>query len=317
MFVWLNGEFVPVDEAKVSAFDAGLQHGVGLFETMAARNGVVFRAREHLQRLAESARTLRLTEQLRIDPLLDAIELTLRKNNLADARIRLTLTGGDLNLLARGESDQPRTAHDPTILIHAQPPQRYPDGFFEDGITVAIADGRLNPLDRFAGHKALNYWPRLSALQQAASVGAGEAVWFTVSNHLAGGSVSNVFLVKNDELRTPIARGEETGPDPEVTTSHHPPTPGVAMPSPVLPGITRRFIMEAADGLGITPAARMLDINDLLGADEVFLTNSSWGVLPVVAVERESIGNGKVGPWTMKFRDAWLGAGRDQQAREG
>jgi len=295
MLVWLNGKFIDRDDASVSVFDAGFQHGVGLFETMLARNGAVFRIEAHLDRLANSAKELLLTQRLRIDPLADAVELTLKKNHLKDARVRLTLTGGNLNLLEQAGKSQV----DPTILIVAQPPTAYPEAFFSDGVMVMVADGRENPLHPMAGHKTLNYWPRIRALQIAASQRAGWALWLTVSNHLASGSVSNIFLVKDGRLLTPIARGEEE--------------PG-ALAAPVLPGITRATVIELAENIEIETSRRMLDINDLLTADEVFLTNSSWGVLPVTGVERQQIGNGNVGDVTRQLRQAWL-AQVDQQTK--
>jgi branched-chain amino acid aminotransferase len=287
MQIWLNGQFLDSADAKISVFDAGFQHGVGLFETMLARNGRIFRVEAHMHRLAGSARELRLTERLRTDPLADAAELTVQRNEMKSARVRLTMTGGDLNLLQSAG----RTQQDPTILIVAQPPTPYPDAFFGKGVRVVIADARSNPLSPMAGHKTLNYWPRIQALQQAAGKGAGEALWFTVSNHLASGSVSNVFLVKDGHLLTPIARGEEEAG---------------ALPAPVLPGITRDTIIQIAREDAIEIRKKMLDINDLLGADDVFLTNSSWGVLPVIAVENEQIGDGVVGELTRRLRTAWL-----------
>jgi branched-subunit amino acid aminotransferase/4-amino-4-deoxychorismate lyase len=287
MQVWFNGKFVERDQARISVFDAGFQHAVGLFETMLARNGAVFRAAEHLQRLTDSAKELLLTERLRIEPLIDALTATLERNGLQDARVRLTITGGDLNLLqSTGQSQV-----DPTILIVAQPPTVYPEHFFERGVIVLMANGRENPLHPMAGHKTLNYWPRIRELQLAAAKRAGEAMWFSISNHLCGGCVSNVMLVKDDELLTPIARGEEESG---------------ALPSAVLPGITRAAVIGLAEDLDVRVHRRMLDINDLLSADEVMLTNSSWGVLPVVGVEREKIGEGEPGPMTRGLREGWL-----------
>ena len=183
--IWLNGKFIDRDQASVPVFDAGIQHGVGLFETMLARNGAVFRIEAHLDRMANSARDLMLTQRLRIDPLADAVESTLKRNAMTEARVRLTLTGGNLNLLEREGKSQV----DPTIFIVAQPPTVYPDAFFEKGVMVTIADGRENPLNPMAGHKTLNYWPRIRALQLAAAQRAGESIWLTVTNHLAGGCV--------------------------------------------------------------------------------------------------------------------------------
>ncbi len=285
--MWLNGKWLERQGAAIPAFDAGFQHGIGLFETMAARHGKVFRAAAHMRRLANSARELLLTESLRTEPLAEAVQMVVERNDLDAARVRLTITGGNLNLLHQPGGGKV----DPTVLIDAQPPTSYPDAFFSQGVLVTIADGKDNPFSPMAGHKTLNYWPRIHALQQAAARQAGEALWFTVSNHLAGGSVSNVFLVMAGTLETPIARGEESAN---------------AIPSAVLPGTTRAAILELAAGLGIQTKKRLLDIDTLLSADEVFLTNSSWGVLPVVQVEREPIGGGKVGEMTRRLREAWL-----------
>ncbi len=287
MQIWLNGKFVARDAALISAFDAGLQHGIGLFETCVARNGTVFRAEAHARRLVESAAALLLNNDLRIEPLARAMQTAVEHNELDEARVRLTVTGGDLGLAAALQ----RRRIDPTVLIDVQPPTVYPDAFFEDGVVVTVADGRLNPMSPMAGHKTLNYWPRIHALQHAATKKSGESLWFTVTNHLAGGSVSNVFVVLDGVLATPCARGEE---------------PADAVGPAVLPGITRAAILELCDTTGVETRRCTLDINQLLSADEVFLTNSNWGVLPVVAVEKKSIGDGRVGEMTSRLRDAWL-----------
>lgn len=286
MLAFLNGQFVERDAAKVSAFDAGFQHAVGLFETLLVRHGVAFRARQHVERLVGSAKALGLSESLRVEPLVGAIELLIERNALRSARVRLTVTGGDLNILHSGG----RPAHDPTILIVAQPPTEYPAALFEKGVAVVVADPKANPFDPFAGHKTLDYWSRIRVLQHAGAAGASEALWFTVTNHLAGGCVSNVFLVRDNVLLTPIARGEEIAG---------------AIPAPVLPGIQRATIIELAEGLGRNVERRMLSIEDVFAAEEVFLTNSSWGVLPVRQLESHVIGGGGVGPLTATLRARW------------
>jgi branched-chain amino acid aminotransferase len=294
MTVWLNGTILSREEARVSAFDAGLQHGVGLFETMYARGLDAFRRDLHLERLERSAQALRLTERLHLRPLAEAVTQALEAHleGLGDAettpalRVRLTMTGGDLNLLMQRQ--QPGV--DPTILIQVQPAAQYPERLMQHGARVVIADAKLNPFDPTAGHKTLNYWPRLLALQEAAAKQTDEALHFSITNHLANGSVSNVFLVKDGTLLTPIARGEEEEG---------------SLPSPVLPGITREVVKEIAAGLNIGCAAQMLTITEVLDADEVFLTNSSWGVLPVVQVEAKAIGDGFVGPIAKKLMERY------------
>lgn len=289
--IFLNGEFIEDgSHAMVSAFDAGLTHGVGLFETMSARKNdagefEVIRLLDHIDRLGESAKQLRLTTDLRRPALAEAVKRTAAKCGLDRQRIRLTITGGDLNPLAAAKNGEaPR--HDPTILIVAQPATEYPDQMYEQGVAVALADLKVNPLDPMTSHKTLNYWGRLGELQNASAKGAAEALVFQVTNHLAGGCVSNAILVKDGRIVTPVVRGEET--------------PG-GLPSPVLPGITRAEVLDIARRQDIETMSRMLTIDDVLGADELMLTNSSWGILPVVRVESQNIAGGEVGAVTKKL----------------
>lgn len=332
--IFLNGRFVEPRQATVSALDAGIQHAVGLFETMLGgrQPGVpepddvwVFRLADHMERLASSAEALGLSASLNTVALGDAVIETVRRAGHERARIRLTITGGDLTSPPTPAGAAP-PRRDPTILIVAQPATEYPDAMFDRGVSAVIADARANPLNPLEGHKSLNYWWRIRELQTAAAKGAAEAIVLQVTNHLAGGCVSNIFLVKDGQLLTPIARGEESevaargtasaleeGDEPMPPDSG-PPSPqqhqhrGAVLASPVLPGITRAWAIERADILDIPLQRRMLSITDLLAADEVFLTNSSWGVLPIVRVERESIAAGNVGPITRRLRQAWLDA---------
>jgi len=308
--VFLNGNFLDAADARVSAFDAGFQHGVGLFETMLAINtadGVrVVDADEHVERLVESARTLNLSDSLHGSALVETIERTVSKAGLPRARVRLTITGGDLNMLARDPqtANAPGSAprHDPTVLISVQPATQYPEEMFTRGVRVSIADLRVNPLDPFQGHKTLNYWPRLRELQRAAAKQSAESLVFQVTNYLGGGCVSNALLVKNGTIITPIARGEEL----EVADLKAESTDGAVVPSPVLPGVVRARILRWADEHDIEVVRRMVSIEDVLGADELVLTNSSWGVLPVIQVEAKPIADGKVGRVARELVESWL-----------
>lgn len=294
MKIFLDGQFVDADDARVSALDAGIQHGVGLFETMQAFDGRVYRIEQHIDRLITSAKELGLSNKLRAGPLCELVERTVIENDMTEARVRLTVTGGDLALLntkPTASGGRAKREHQPTVLCVATPPTEYPAGFFDNGVSVVIADPKVNPFDPSAGHKTLNYWMRLRTLAEAATKGAGEALWFTVTNHLCGGAVSNAFIVKDGRLLTPIARGEEL--------------PG-ALPSAVLPGVTRAAVLEIAEELDIAAEKKMLTINDVLEADELFLTNSSWQVLPVVKVENKTIHEGEVGDMTKRIRERLL-----------
>jgi len=303
--VFLNGNFIDAADARVSAFDAGFQHGVGLFETMLAINAAdgvrVIDAEEHVQRLVDSARTLNLSDSLRGTALVETIERTVAKAGVPRARVRLTITGGDLNMLARDPQAPGQARHDPTVLISVQQATAYPEEMFARGVRVAVADLRVNPLDPFQGHKTLNYWARLRELQRAATKQAGEALVFQVTNYLAGGCVSNAILVKDGKMITPIARGEEL----EVADAKGSATDGAVVPSPVLPGIVRARVLRWADEHEIDVVKRMVSIEDVLNADELFLTNSSWGVLPVTQVESKPIADGRIGAVTGELIQAW------------
>lgn len=282
--VYLNGRMLPREEARVGIEDAGIQHAVGLFETMSVVHGRAFRLDPHLARLRESTISLGLVKNLTIEPLAEAVGQTIEHNRLDRARLRLTVTAGEVSMLK-----PPETPPSPTLAIVSTPPTEYDPRYFERGITAMIAEPRANPLNPLESHKTLSYWARLRSLRQAASVDCGEAIWLSVTNHLVGGAISNLFAIKDETLLTPVARGEEAEGE---------------LPSPVLPGITREAICELADERGIPVEKKPLTIDDLLDADEAFLTNSGWGVLPVTAVEKSRIGDGNVGTTTRQLREA-------------
>ncbi len=296
--LWIDGAFVEPDDARISALDAGFQHAVGLFETMLVVTNTpgkahVHRARAHLERMLNSATSLRLLDQFDIGALLFVLQEAADRAALppgAHARLRLTLTGGDMNLLGRTTAAK-TDAHHPTIVLQLTPAATYPDQMFDRGITLTIAAARANPFRETEGHKTLDYWWRLRELQDAAVRNAGECLILQVSNHIAGGAVSNLFAVRDGALLTPIAHGEESKG---------------SIPAPVLPGITRDTLIDYAESNNITATKRMMTIADVLDADELFLTNSSWGVLPAVQVEGKTIGAGKPGPITQQLRAAWL-----------
>lgn len=291
MKTYLNGQMLDDNQALVSSQDAGFQHGVGLFETMFATNGKVFRLDQHLARLKRSAAELGLAADMDTAPLADAVNQTLAANELVDARLRLTVTAGTISML-RTSDGEPAMQVKQTVCVHASEPTAFAPGYFDQGVRVRLYGQGANPFDITAGHKTLNYWARLRSLRQAAASDCAEAIWLSVTNHLASGAVSNVFLVKDGELLTPIARGEEKAE---------------ALPAPVLPGVTRQAVIELAEQQGLTVKKQMLSVEELLEADEVFLTNSNWKVLPVIAVEQKTIADGKVGAVTKSLREALLG----------
>ncbi|HEV8378459.1 MAG TPA: aminotransferase class IV, partial [Tepidisphaeraceae bacterium] len=221
-----------------------------------------------------------------------AIEL-LSRNNLTDARMRLTVTRG---------SSQQDPLHglrlSPTTFLTATTFEPYPPEYYEKGMTVIVLDDqKLNPYDVQAGHKTLNYFSRLSALRDAAQRGAGEALWFNVHNYLQSGSISNIFIIKDGILITPPTRDDLL--DPVIAEK-------VPYPrSATLPGITRQVIFELAATKRIPVQRAAITINQLLETDEAFLTNSIMGIMPVARIERKAIGADKPGPLTRRLTELY------------
>jgi branched-chain amino acid aminotransferase len=269
--VFLNDKLVNAGKASISVNDGGFLYGAGLFETMRSYKGIVFSLADHLDRLFSSAEALSIKTDYDRAYIEKAIYKVLRANKLTSARIRLTLTSGPMS---QAEQDS-RT----TLLITAGTFQPYPLEYYTKGVVVILSPYKQNPTEPTTGHKTTSYFSRITALNLAHQKRAAEALWFTVDNRLAEGCISNVFLVKNSILYTP-----------PVTT-------------PVLPGIARKTICKIATQNSIALVEKDLFINDLLGADEVFLTNVIMQVLPVVAVEKHTVGDGKVGPITKKLKD--------------
>ncbi len=268
--VFLNDRIVDACEAHISVTDSGLLYGMGLFETMRCDNGKVFAIEDHLERLFNSIKVLALHNSYDRDHIKDAIGKVIEASGLSDARVRLTLTNG--TPLAAGKTE-------PTLLITATKLVPYPDQYYEKGTKVILSDFRQNGDDPMTGHKTTNFFARMLALNIAHQKKVAEALWFTTDNYLAEGCVSNVFLVKDSVLYTP------------------------SLDTPVLPGVMRKAVCRIAKEKSIKLVEKKLIISDLLGADEVFLSNVIMKVLPVVAVEAKTIGDGKVGAVTKKLMD--------------
>ncbi|MEM1211807.1 MAG: aminotransferase class IV [Planctomycetota bacterium] len=289
--VFLNGSFVAPERAAVSVLDAGFQHAIGVFATFSVYRGVAFRLRQHLELMAASAVQLGLAREMQVEPLAEAARATIAHNRLASlerARLRVTVTPGAVSML-RGEGG---SAPAQTVCIVPEPAVVYDPSYFEQGITALFYKQAANPFDDLAGHKTLAYWGRLRSLRQAAAMDAGEAIWLSVTNHATCGAISNVILVKDGGLVTPLARGE---------------TEADALPSPVRPGVTRAAVLELAEEAGLGVTKKLVTVEEVLEADEVMLTNAGWGVLPVSRVEQREIGSGGAGPVTTGLRDALLG----------
>lgn len=292
-FAWLNGSFVDEDAASISIRDTGLLHAAGVFTTMRAYGGRVFMIERHLARIRESCEALFVPLQHKDAAIADAAAELLSRNELQDARLRLTVTRG------RATQDPLHGMRlEPTVLLTAAPLEPYPQEYYQKGMTVIVLDEqKLNPYDLQAGHKTLNYFSRLAALREANRRQAGEALWFNVHNYLQCGSITNVTIVKAGRLHTPPTNEELRDESVRQRTAYP--------KSNVLPGVTRSVVFDLAAEAGVEIERRGLTINDLLDADEVFVTNSNMGIMPVCRVERKPIGADKPGPITLGLMERY------------
>ena len=272
--VYLNGSLIPRHQATISALDYGFLYGFGLFETMRAYGGQVFRLDSHLNRLARSAAILRLP--IDIPTLKSGVEHTIEANKLSDARIRITVSIGE-----GGMVPDPSTCDKPTVLILAGHYEPLSKDIYEKGYRVVVSSIRRNSQSPLSRLKSANYLESLLARQEARAAGVDEAICLNEKGLLAEASMSNIFIVTGGILRTP---GEESG---------------------ILPGITRGTVLELAPQLGIKTLEQDIGLNELFQAEEAFLTNSMIEVMPLIEADGKPIGSGRPGPVTKRLMAAY------------
>jgi branched-chain amino acid aminotransferase len=275
--IYLDGRFVEKEEAVVSVFDHGLLYGDGVFEGIRAYGGRVFKLKEHIDRLYESAHTIMLQIPMSRAELSAVVEESLRVNGLRDAYIRLVVTRGvgDLGL-------DPRKCSKPTIFIIADKIQLYPESLYQNGLEIiTVATQRNVPEALNPQIKSLNYLNNILAKIEAINAGYEEALMLSPLGYVAECTGENVFIVKGKQLLTP------------------PPYIGA------LRGITRQAVVELAEARGYMVKEELLTRHDLFNADELFLTGTAAEIVPVVKLDGRVIGSGKPGAVTQALRTAF------------
>jgi branched-chain amino acid aminotransferase len=284
VWIHLNGRLVSDREAMVSVFDRGFLYGDGVFESLRAVGGGPFRLDRHLRRLERSARGIGLDLPVPLSALEAAVVEVLGANRLRDARLRVTVTRG-----AGRPGEYVEASGPATVVISASAFAGLEPALHRDGVAAAVPARRQIPPEALDPQiKSISRLGSVLARREARDRGAFEAILLDGLGNLTEGTVSNVFLVEGGTLRTPDA------------------------PSGGLPGITREAVIEIARALSTPVAEEALASGRLLAADEVFLTNTSWEVLPVVRVDGRPIGGGVPGPVARRL----LAGYRDLLARE-
>jgi len=274
--IFLNGSFVNLNQAKISVFDRGFLYGDGLFETMRAYWGEVFRLEDHLDRLFRSAKEIDLSFSYTRKELKNIIKRILKINSLSEAYIRLTLSRGvsEPGLISESKSSA-------TLVIVARKFKPLSPSKYRKGWRATIVELRQNQASPVSRLKSLNFLNNILARKEAKAKRVDEGILLNTVGDVTEASTSNIFLVKRDSVITPR---EESG---------------------LLPGITRGVVLELATSLGLKAHKRRISLNDLMGVEEAFLTNSLIEIMPLVEIDGRPISNGKPGVVTRRIYKAY------------
>ncbi len=271
--VYIDGKYYPKSQAKISVYDHGFLYGDGVFEGIRVYNGLVFKLKEHVQRLYDSAHAMMLTIPLTQEQMVQAVVDTVKKNNLKDSYVRLIVT--------RGEGDlglDPRKCCMATVIVISDHIKLHEGEAKVKGITTLVSWVRRDPVDGTSHEiKSLNYLNSVMAKLEANMSGADEAICLEKNGCVAEGVGENVFIVKNGVLYTPPT---STG---------------------ALEGITAKAVVEIAKKLGIEVIVENLTLFMLFNAEEVFFTGTAAEIVPIRQVNWRTIGKGARGPVTEKL----------------
>jgi len=275
MKVYISGKFFDKENAKISVFDHGLLYGDGVFEGMRSYNGKVFRLREHMIRLWNSARALMIEIPITLEEMESAINETLKVNDIQDGYIRLLIT--------RGIGTLGLDAHlcsEPQVVIIAAQLALYPAELYEKGLDIVTASTiRTNSAMVSPQIKSMNYLNNIFAKIEGHLAGCAEVLMLNTKGEVAECSGDNIFIISKGKLHTP------------------PPEAGI------LEGITRQTVIDIAIEMGIPVKEMPMTRYDIFAADECFLTGSGAELIPVVKLDGRPIGTGKPGAMTKKLLD--------------
>lgn len=273
LIIYLDGKYVPEQEAKISVFDHGLLYGDGVFEGIRAYHGRVFKLQDHLERLYESAKSIMLEIPISMAEMQEVVLETLRRNQLKDGYIRLIVTRGygDLGL-------DPRKCPKASIINIAASIKLYPEEFYQKGLEMITVPTKRNNSEVLSPRiKSLNYLNNIMAKIEANLGNVLEAIMLNDQGYVAEATGDNIFIVKKGVLLTPP---KHMG---------------------ILEGITRNTVMEIALKRGIEVREDVFTRHDVFIADECFLTGTAAEVIPVVKVDGRVIGDGTPGNITKKL----------------
>jgi branched-chain amino acid aminotransferase len=270
MWVFLNDRFVQKEHARVSVFDHGFLYGDGVYETLRAYQGRVFLWERHVDRLRRSCELIGLDLPMQDKAWMPIIGELLVRNGLQNASLRLTVSRGEGEL-----GIDPSLCPHPTVVVMAKPVVPYTDHQREQGMVLHLSSVRRNPqLAQSPQIKSLSFLNNILAKQEAVRVGVDDALMLNMDGYLAECTTSNIFFVKKQRLHTP------------------------AVDCGILPGITREVIMELANERGVPVEEGQYTMEQLLQADECFITNTGIEIMSISRIGDCQIGQGMRGSLT-------------------
>ena len=274
--IWKDGQFIESTDATVSIFDHGLLYGDGCFEGIRIYNGRILKLRSHIVRMFESASAIRLHPGYSIDEIEEKVRETVKINNQKDGYIRLVFTRGKGTL-----GLNPFLCSKATVFVIVESIKLYPEEMYEDGMSIIVAKRPRIPAECLDPKvKSLNYLNNILAKIEAIDAGVLEAIMLNIDGEVAECTGDNIFIIKDGAITTP------------------PTSAGI------LHGITRRLVMEdIAPSIGLTVQERTIKLDEVLGADEVFLTGTAAEIIGVSHIDDIVIGAGKVGKITHALED--------------
>ncbi|MBT2688128.1 branched-chain-amino-acid transaminase [Bacillus sp. ISL-47] len=278
-WIFLNGEFVTKENAKISVYDHGFLYGDGVFEGIRVYSGNIFRMKEHMDRLYRSAKSIMLNIPYTKEEFTDLVVKTVERNQHESAYIRIVVSRGvgDLGL-------DPNNCRSANVVIIVEPLAIFPKHLYETGLEIVTVATRRNRPDVLSPKvKSLNYLNNILVKIEARLANVNEALMLNDQGYVAEGSADNVFIIKDGVFYTP---------------------PGYIG---ALEGITRNAVIDIARELGYEVKEEPFTRHDVYTADEVFLTGTAAEVIAVVKVDGRTIGDGVPGSYTKnlleKFRE--------------
>src|SRR5688572_5484964 len=275
--VWIDGELLPQQDAKVNVYDHGLLYGDGVFEGIRVYHGKIFEAEAHLRRLYDSAKAIRLTIPLKPEQFRAAIEETVRANKFRDCYIRALVTRG-VGYLGLN----PNKCERPSVIIITDTIELYSRETYEKGMSVITASVIRNHPNALSPRiKSLNYLNNILAKIEAADAGVPEAIMLNHEGNVAECSADNIFIARGGQVQTPTTYDG------------------------ILEGVTRKVMIDLCRKLSIPCVEKTLQRHDLYVADECFVTGTGAEVCPVTKIDGRPIGTGEPGPITQRLIEAF------------